>query len=127
VYDLAVKDQKSGTTLAVCKNIQFTGPTYGNKITGPVNESVCPTFPCYGAGTTSSPIDTGHCTIGGQPANVTVLQPTDQDGAWVVQFNGAALTAPNSTTIVVTQQNGDAGQSSIMVIGCTSPPPPPPG
>ncbi len=126
VYDLTITDQNSGTTLAVCKNIQFREPGFGNTISSPANEPVCPTFQAYGAGTTASGIDVNHCTIGNQPANVSIIQDTDPDGAWIVQFNNCNLTGSDTTTITVCQLNGDCGQSGgIMVTGCLNPPPPP--
>jgi hypothetical protein len=124
VYDLEVKDG-DGTVLAVCKNIKFQDGKNSLTITSPANSTVCPTFTSYGTSTSQSSINAGGCLIGGAAANVTVVHNTDPEGAWIVQFNNAALTAPNNTTITVAQQDGSAGNSGgIVVFNCVPPPVP---
>lgn len=124
LYDLEVRDG-GGTVLAVCKNIQFTDGKNSLTITSPSNQSVCPTFTAYGTSTSQSHINAGGCLVGGAAANVTVVQDTDPEGAWIVQFNNCALTAPNTTTITVAQQDGASGTNSgILVFNCVLPPGP---
>jgi hypothetical protein len=125
LYDLEILD-KRGKVLAVCKNLQFTVGTNSLTVTSPSDQSVCPTFIAYGTSTSQSPINGAGCLIGGQAANVTIVQNTDSNGAWTVQFNGCALTAPNTTSITVAQKDGTSGGSGgLTVIGCVGPPPPP--
>jgi hypothetical protein len=124
VYELEVRDA-SGATLAVIKKIQFQESPNSLTIDSPASgDTVCPTFISYGTSSTQSPINAAACTVGGQQANVTVVQNPNGNGEWIVTFSGCALTAPNSTTIVVAQQDGSADSRGVLVIGCTSPLPP---
>jgi hypothetical protein len=123
VYDLEVQDA-NGAVVAVCKNIQFTEGKNSLTITSPVNATVCPTFTSYGTSTSTSLIQASGCQIGGAQANVTIVQDTNQNGAWIVQFNNADITFPQSTSITVAQQDGTNGSSdSVTVVGCVNFPP----
>ena len=124
VYDLEIQDG-NGAVVAVCKNIQFAEGKNSLTITSPANTSVCPTFTSYGTSSSLSSIQASGCQIGGAQADVTIVQDTNQNGAWIVQFNNAAITFPQSTTITVAQQDGTTGSSGgITVVGCINPPPP---
>jgi hypothetical protein len=123
VYDLEIQDA-NGAVVAVCKNIQFTEGKNSLTITSPTNETVCPTFTSYGTSTSTSLIQTAGCQVGGAAANVTIVQDTDQNGAWIVKFNNADITFPQTTSITVAQQDGTNGTNTgITVVGCTNFPP----
>jgi hypothetical protein len=122
LYDVEVYDE-AGAVLAVCKNVQFTEGKNSLTITNPNSQSVCPSFYAYGTSSTQSAINSPGCQVGGAAANVTVVQDTDPDGAWIVQFIGVGLTAPNTTTITVAQQDGSSGTNGgILVFNCVPPP-----
>jgi hypothetical protein len=112
-----------GAVLAVCKSVHFTERKNSLTVTSPNHQTVCPMFNCYGTSSSPSPINTAGCLVGGGPATVTLVDQPDQDGAWIVQFSGVALTAPNSTTVTVAQQDGTGGSSSgVVVFNCVPPP-----
>ena len=122
VYDLEVRDA-GGSVLAVCKNLQFSAGKNSLTITSPLNTMVCPTFTAYGTSTSQSLINAAGCNVAAGSASVTVVHDVDANGAWIVQFNSATLTAPQSTTVTVAQQDGTSGTNGgVQVTGCSDTP-----